>query len=89
MSLHILLKCQEVELNPSPKIIKPNLTITTFNCNGLGDLNKFRRILIKASNEVKNGGVSLVGRSPQSVCVCVQIVSTFLFSFGIKGDFCF
>ena len=32
---------------------------------------------------------SVVGRSPQRACVSVQVVNTFLFFLGIKGDFCF
>ena len=32
--------------------------------------------------------LSLVGHSPQRACVSVHIVNAFLFSLGIKGDFC-
>ena len=42
-----------IKINPGPGI-KSNLTIRTFNCNGLGDINKFRRLLSKARNEVYN-----------------------------------
>ena len=49
--LEILLIRGGIETNPGPeprmntKSIKPNLTIRTFNCNGLGDRGKLRRIL--------------------------------------------
>ena len=33
--------------------------------------------------------LSHVGNSPQSACVSVHAVNKFLFSLGIKGDFCF
>ena len=33
-------------------------------------------------------GNSLVGYSPQRACVSVHVVNKFLFSLGIKGDFC-
>ena len=33
-------------------------------------------------------GNSLVGYSPQRACVSVHVVNTFLFSLGIKGNFC-
>ena len=43
---------QNVESNPGPENnIKPNVVIRTFNCNGLGNINKLRRLLIKLKPE--------------------------------------
>ena len=52
-----LLVQQCIEPNPGPKI---NLGIQTCNCNGLGNINKLRRLLIKARNEVSKGGLVLL-----------------------------
>ena len=55
-----------VETNPGPVVInsgkpaKINLSIRSFNCNGLGNVDKFRRLLVKARNEVKKGGFVLL-----------------------------
>ena len=32
---------------------KPNLKVKTYNCNGLGNVNKFWRVLTKARDQVK------------------------------------
>ena len=39
---------------------KTNLSVRTYNCNGLGELNKLRRVLTKARCEVNNGGIVLL-----------------------------
>ena len=52
---------QNVESNPGPENdIKPNVIIRTYNCNGLGNTNKFRRLLIKLKPEVQHGGIALL-----------------------------
>ena len=38
---------------------KTNLSVRTYNWYGLGELNKFRRVLTKARCEVNNGGIVL------------------------------
>ena len=48
-----------IETNPGPKD-EINLIIRTFNCNGLGDRDKFRRILRKIGLEIKNGGIVML-----------------------------
>ena len=54
--VEILLLIQGIESNPGPSgpgvlsdNLKINMTIRTYNCNGLGNLNKFRRLLAKVS----------------------------------------
>jgi exonuclease III len=52
-----------IETNPGPStnvMPKSNLTVRTYNCNGLGNINKFRRLLIKIRDEVKKGGIVLL-----------------------------
>ena len=52
---------QNVESNPGPENnIKSNVVIRTYNCNGLGNINKFRRLLIKLKPEVQHGGITLL-----------------------------
>ena len=60
-----LLTMQGIERNPGPqnKNKTNNLTIRTFNCNGLGDTDKMRRLLTKARSEVNNGGIVLLQES--------------------------
>jgi exonuclease III len=58
-----------IETNPGPSAsdnhngstrLKSNMTIRSYNCNGLGSINKFRRLLTKIREEVKKGGVVLL-----------------------------
>jgi exonuclease III len=57
----LLLLRQNVESNPGPdKSIKPNVSVRTYNCNGLGNVSKFRRLLIKLRLEVQRGGIALL-----------------------------
>ena len=37
-----------------------SVNIRTYNCNGLGDLNKFRRLLIKVGMNLKKCGIILL-----------------------------
>jgi hypothetical protein len=57
-----LLLRENIEANPGPSNgkVKPNLTLRTFNCNGLGDINKFRRVLTKLRQEVQSGGIAML-----------------------------
>ena len=52
-----MLLTPNVESNPGPK---SNLAIRTYNCNGLGNTDKFRRILIKVKKEVDKSGIVLL-----------------------------
>ena len=38
---------------------KTNLSVSTYNFNGLGEINKLRRVLMKARCEINNGGIVL------------------------------
>jgi hypothetical protein len=61
-TISTLLLRENIEANPGPNNckIKPNLTLRTFNCNGLGDINKFRRVLTKLRKEVQSGGIAML-----------------------------
>ena len=37
-----------------------NLSVRTYNCNGLGNIDKFRRVLVNVRREVDHGGVVLL-----------------------------
>jgi len=43
-----------IEPNPGPQ---RNVEIITYNCNGLGDQNKLRRLLAKSNKKVQNGAI--------------------------------
>ena len=61
--IYQLLVIGGVETHPGPALDpgpKPNLKIRTYNCNGLGNVNKFWRLLIKAWDEVTKGGIILL-----------------------------
>ena len=51
-----------IECNPGPtnQPVKSNLTLRTYNCNGLGDNLKLRRVLAKSRVEVNNCGIVLL-----------------------------
>ena len=58
-TLAILLLRQNIESNPGPENdTKSNVVVRTYNCNGLGNINKFRRLLIKLKPEVQHGGIA-------------------------------
>ena len=61
-TISMLLLQQNIETNPNPKNedIKPNLTLRTFNCNGLGNNMKMRRVFSKLKKEVQNGGIVML-----------------------------
>ena len=53
---------QGVESNPGPTHVdkKFNLKLRTYNCNGLGNHDKMRRLFTKARSEVNKGGIILL-----------------------------
>ena len=61
--ISLLLPRQNIETNPGPQATfepKCNLSVRTYNCNGLGDTNKFRRILVNVKKEIGHGGIVLL-----------------------------
>ncbi len=58
--VRLLLLQQNVERNPGPLKENPNFTIMTYNTNGLGDRNKFKRLLLKLEPIVSKGGIILL-----------------------------
>ena len=67
-TLAILLIIGNVERNPGPTQTKGNdppsekinLKILTYNCNGLGDRKKLKRLMIKVNKVVDKGGIVLL-----------------------------
>ncbi len=59
-----LLVRQNVEINPGPQVNEPkttpNLSIITFNCNGLGNCQKMRRILTKCSKLINQNTIIML-----------------------------
>jgi len=53
----LLLLCQGVESNPGPP---GSLEILTYNCNGLGDQKKLKRLLNKLDKRVNRGAIILL-----------------------------
>ena len=59
--IYIMLLMQNVESNPGPgPPTVCNLSVRTYNCNGLGNIDKFRRVLVNVRREVGHGGVVLL-----------------------------
>ena len=61
--IYLLLLSQGIESNPGPNnisVLKPNLSVRTFNCNGLGNINKLRRLFAKVNKEVSLGGIVML-----------------------------
>jgi len=54
ITICLLLLCQGVESNPGPA---PSTEIMTYNCNGLGDQRKLRRLLTKLDKKVNKGAI--------------------------------
>jgi hypothetical protein len=54
LTIVITLVCQGVERNPGPQ---RRIEIITYNCNGLGDRKKLRRLPMKADKKVQNGAI--------------------------------
>jgi exonuclease III len=59
-----LLCQQNIETNPGPQINnvtrKPNLSLLTFNCNGLGNLYKMKRIFTKCDKLTSQNGIIML-----------------------------
>jgi hypothetical protein len=54
ITIFLLLLCQGVESNPGPSL---STEILTYNCNGLGDQRKLRRLLTKLDKKVNKGAI--------------------------------
>ena len=81
----LLLLTQTIEPNPGPpKLPKPDkgpnsFKVVTYNCNGLGNTNKLKRVLLKSGKIVENYGI-----------VCLQethIVNTDYLKIAWKNNF--
>jgi hypothetical protein len=51
---------QTIEPNPGEMKTNPDLTIVSYNCNGLGDRSKLKRLMTKLNLIVSNGGIVLL-----------------------------
>jgi len=62
LSITIFLKLlrENVEANPGMKQIRSTLSVLTYNCNGLGDPKKLKRLLTKISTKVERGCIVLL-----------------------------
>ena len=62
LTIYLDLLRQNVESNPGMTYINKSTTVSvlTFNCNGLGDKKKLRRLLGKARTIVDKGGIVLL-----------------------------
>ena len=57
LTISLLLVCQGIEENPGPT---KKSEILTYNCNGLGDRNKLKRLLNKLNDKVSAGAIILL-----------------------------
>jgi exonuclease III len=61
LTIVITLVCHGVERNPGPpkedRRGRRKMEIITYNCNGLGDQKKLRRLLLKANKKVQDGAI--------------------------------
>jgi exonuclease III len=61
ITIYITLLRQNVESNPGMgRSNKVNFSLVTYNCNGLGDPKKLKRVLTKLTKIVENGGIVLL-----------------------------
>jgi hypothetical protein len=63
VTIYMLLKRGNVELNPGPKIQnvrQRSIDIVTYNCNGLVNRNKLKRVMAKADVIARNGGIVML-----------------------------
>ena len=60
LTIHMLLILGTIELNPGPRPVMTNLSILSFNTNGLGNPKKLKRLLDKAAPLVENGCIVLL-----------------------------
>ena len=87
--IHVMLLRQCVESNPGPvlgSVQKSNMSVRTYNCNGLGVIDKFRRILIKIRREVGSGGIVLL-QETHNTCLLIKIQIHFVSA--IRFSLCF
>jgi exonuclease III len=57
LTIYLELLSQGVERQPGPPKNKSNMAIVTYNCNGLGDPKKLKRLLIKCNEMVNKGSI--------------------------------
>ena len=59
LTIYMILICQNVEVNPGPQKEDKHetMSIVTYNCNGLGDYKKLKRLLTKLNPMVSGGAV--------------------------------
>jgi exonuclease III len=57
LTIYLTLLKQNVESNPGEYKVLPDLSLVTFNCNGLGDKNKLKKLLRKLDNLVEKGSI--------------------------------
>ena len=55
--IYLMLLKQNVEKNPGEKSAKPDLEVVTYNCNGLANQTKLKRVLLKSAEVVNRGGI--------------------------------
>ena len=55
--VRLLLLTQNIESSPG---LRYNMSVRTFNSNGLGNVDKLRRLLVKIRMETNNGGIVLL-----------------------------
>jgi hypothetical protein len=57
LTIFLILISQNVETNPGPLSDKPSFKIISYNCNGLGNPIKVKRLLHKLEATVNNNGI--------------------------------
>ena len=60
LTIYLLLLQQTIERNPGPKPNQPRIPIITYNTNGLGSKDKFKRLLNKLDPMVNSGGIIML-----------------------------
>ena len=56
-TIYLTLLKQNIEKNPGERQSKPDFSLVTYNCNGLGDKTKLRKLLPKLAEIVDKGGI--------------------------------
>ena len=70
---------------PGPELVihKSNVSVRTYNCNGLGVTDKFRRILVKIRKETESGGIVLLQEThikKKKIIIIIIIICSMLIS---------
>jgi exonuclease III len=60
LTIYLELLRQNIEANPGMDGKRSTFSVTTYNCNGLGDNKKLRRLLVKVDPIVRKGGIILL-----------------------------